>query len=86
MVFLTEATLAHELGSMKESVSIEYHDVTFVKHSSHCKQGLAYHGPLECHSARNVASTVSFGGNFYRHFSQIVNLFTSRSHVSLSFH
>ena len=30
------------------SVTIENHDVAFVKHSRHRKQGLADHGPLEC--------------------------------------
>ena len=67
------------------STAIENHNVAFVNHSPHCKQRLADLGSSECHSARDVTATVSFGANFCCKFSQIVYIFTSEAHVCCAF-
>ena len=78
MAFLTDATLAHEFGSMKDPLPSKTTMLPLSITPDTASKGLQTLAP------RNV--TVSFGANFYRQFSQIVELFISIAHVSLSFH
>ena len=54
----------------KRPAPIEDHNVAFVNHPRHCRQGLSDYGSLKCHSTWDVASIVLFCTDFHSQFYQ----------------
>ena len=86
IAFLTDPTPAHEFGSMKDPLPSKTTMLPLSITPDTASKGLRTLAPWNVIRLEVSPPTVLFGANFYRQFSKIVDLFTSRAHVSLSFH